>query len=93
VDGSCANIYGAPVNKIDIGHVNIECATSWLSRARKFSAEESKFRADDRLSGNYPENGVLSGLATNRQEPELRPAMRLNERIILLATFEFLASE
>ena len=53
LDGSCASIYGAPVNKIDIGHVNIECAASWLSRARKFSAEQSKFRAVDRLTGNY----------------------------------------
>ena len=31
LDGSCASIYGAPVNKIDIGHVNIECAASWLT--------------------------------------------------------------
>jgi hypothetical protein len=29
-----------------------------------------------------------SGLATNRQEPELRPTMRLNERFALLAPIE-----
>ena len=32
-----------------------------------------------------PENGVLSGLATIRQEPELRPAMSLGERVGLFS--------
>jgi hypothetical protein len=32
---------------------------------------------------------VTSQLATNRREPELRPAMRLNERVGLNATVEY----
>jgi len=30
----------------------------------------------------------MSGLATIRQEPELRPAMRLNERVALKSTID-----
>ena len=30
LERTCTTIYGAMVNKINIGHVDIECASSWL---------------------------------------------------------------
>ena len=41
-----------------------------------------------RLHGQNSKIGVMSGLATIRQEPELRPAMSLSERVARKSTVE-----